>query len=154
MARTRTIRAVVRLGAASLALTTSACGDDGSKGVSKAEYLGRASRICREGNQRLTEASEEVFAKVPPGQKLSQPEIEDFVRQTVVPTIRDQVGRLRAIPPPKGRKGQADEIYDALDKAIGELERNPGKLTDGSNVFAEAEALAKKYGLSVCATTG
>lgn len=142
------------LAAACGAVATSACGDGSSKGVSKAEYLGRASRVCQEGNQALTKASDEVFAEVPPGQKLSQPQIEEFVRTTVIPTLRDQIERLRAIPAPKGRQGQVDRIYDALDKGLGELERAPGKLSDGSNVFAEAEALAKQYGLSVCATTG
>ena len=147
------MRVIALLGAVCLAAGP-ACGDGGSKGVSKAEYLGRASRVCQEGNQALTKASDDVFANVPPGQKLSQSEIEQFVRTTVVPTLRDQIGRLRAIPPPKGRQGQVDQIYDALDTGLGELERNPGKLADGSNVFAEAEALAKKYGLTVCATTG
>ena len=153
MGRPRTIRGAA-LGVACLAAVTSACGSGGSKGVSKAEYLGQASRICREGNEALTAASEQAFATVPPGQKLSQPQIEDFVRRAVVPTIRDQIRRLRDLPPPQGRKKQAEEIYNALDSGLGELERNPGKLTDGSNVFAEAEAVAKKYGLSVCATTG
>ena len=150
----RGIRTTVGLGAVCLGLAVPACGDGGSKGVSKAEYLGRASRVCRDGNEALTKASDEVFAALPPGQKLSRPEIEEFVRTTVVPTLRDQIGRLRAIPAPKGRQGRVDQIYDALDRGLGELERDPGKLVDGSNVFAEAEALAKKFGLTVCATTG
>ena len=59
-----------------------------------------------------------------------------------------------AIPPPKGKKGQVEEIYRALDKGLDELEKSPKKLVDGSNVFAEADSLATKYGISVCATTG
>ena len=148
------IRKAIGLGVC-IGLAVPACGDDGgSRAISKAEYLGRASRVCREGNEALTKASNEVFAAVPPGRKPSPAEIEEFVRTTVVPTLRDQIGRLRAIPPPKGRQGQVDQIYDALDDGLGELRGNPGKLADGSNVFAEAEALAKKYGLPVCATTG
>ena len=34
------------------------------------------------------------------------------------------------------------------------LDKDPKKLSDGSNVFAAADGLANKYGISVCATTG
>ncbi|HEV8625569.1 MAG TPA: hypothetical protein VG034_14005 [Acidimicrobiia bacterium] len=152
MRRTTTIRAVALLAAAGLAVFGSACGD--SEGVSKSEYLAKAKAVCQKGNQTLTDASNATFAKVPPGQKLSDPEIEGFVRQTVIPTIRDQVKELRALPPPKGKKGQVEEIYRALDKGLDDLEKSPKKLIDGSNVFAEADSLATKYGISVCATTG
>jgi hypothetical protein len=142
---------VVLLGAV-FALTGAACG--GSKGISKADYLAKAKGVCQKGNQSLTGASNEVFAKIPPGQKLSLPEVEDFVRKTVVPTIRDQVKELRALEPPKGEKVHVEEIYAALDKGLNELEQAPAKLTDGSNVFADADTLAQKYGISVCATAG
>lgn len=156
MIRTRTIRATALLVVAGLALWGSACGgdDDDSEGISKADYLAQAKVICQKGNKALTSASNDVFAKLAPGQKLSDPEIEDFVRKTVIPTIRDQVSQLRALPPPKGEKKHVEEIYSELDKGLDELEKNPKKLTDGSNVFADADKLATKYGISVCATTG
>jgi hypothetical protein len=146
---------VALLGAVCLALTASACGDDGeSKGISKSDYLTQAKVICQKGNRALTAASNDVFAKLPPGEKLPEPEIDKFVRETVLPTIRDQVKQLRALPPPKGEKGHVEEIYKELDKGLNELDQNPKKLSDGSNVFAEADKLANKYGISVCATTG
>lgn len=144
-----------RIGGAVLAavlLAGAACGGD--DGVSKADYLAEAKEVCQEGNEALTKASNEVFAKVPPGQKLSQEEVENFVRTTVVPTIRDQVRQLRAIEPPKADKTHVEEIYTALDKGLDELDKAPAKLTDGGNVFADADALAKKYGITVCASTG
>jgi hypothetical protein len=150
--RTTTIRAVSLLVAAGLAVSAFACGD--SEGVSKADYLAEAKAVCQKGNQTLTDASNAAFAKLPPGQKPSDTELEAFVRQTVIPTIRDQVKELRALPPPKGKKGQVEEIYRALDNGLDQLEKSPKKLVDGSNVFAEADSLASKYGISVCATTG
>ena len=63
------------------------------------------------------------------------------------------IKELRALPPPKGKKKNVEEIYGALDKGLDELETNPKKLIDGSNVFAEADSLAAKYGITVCATT-
>ena len=137
-----------------LATFGAACGGDGddeSSGVTKTEYLAEARVICQKGNRALTAASNDVFAKLAPGQKLSEPEIENFVRMTVIPTIRDQVGQLRALTPPKGEKQHVEEIYAELDKGLDELEKEPKKLIDGSNVFAEADMLATKYGISVCA---
>jgi hypothetical protein len=128
------------------------CGD--SKGPSKADYLAKAKEVCQRGNAALTAASKEAIAKVPPGEKLSGPAIEEFVRTTVVPTIRTQIKELRAIEAPKGEKAHVEEIYAELDKGLDELEKTPAKLTDGSNVFATADALAQKYGISVCATGG
>jgi len=139
------------VGAACLAVA-SGCGG-GDKGIKKADYLERAKTVCQKGNRALTAASNDVFAKVPPGQKLSDAQIDDFVRTTVIPTIRDQIKELRAIPPPKGEKGHVEEIYKALDRGLDELQKNPKKLTDGSNPFAEADTLASKYGITVCAQT-
>jgi hypothetical protein len=150
---TRRIRAAALLGAACLAASASACGG-GSKTISKADYLAQAKTVCQKGNRALTAASNDVIAKLAPGQKLSEPQIEDFVRKTVIPAIRDQIKQLRAIPPPKGEKGHVEEIYKALDKGLAELDKDPKKLSDGSNVFAAADGLANKYGISVCATTG
>ena len=150
MRTTTKMRAMALLAAAGLAVPAAACGEEG---VTKTEYLAKAKAVCQKGNQTLTEASNATFAKVPPGQRLSDPEIENFVHQTVIPTIRDQVRQLRALPPPKGKKGKVEEIYGALDKGLDELEKNPKKLIDGSNVFAEADSLAAKYGINVCATT-
>jgi hypothetical protein len=138
-----------------LAALGAGCGDDKeSEGISKSDYLFQAKAICQKGNKALTSASNDVFAKLAPGQKLSEPEIDDFVRKTVIPTIRDQVAQLRALPPPKGEKGHVEEIYKALDKGLDELDKSPKRLSDGSNVFADADKLANKYGISVCATTG
>ena len=145
-------RAVVLLAAASLAVASAACGD--SEGVSKTDYLASARAVCQTGRQSLAEASAAAFAKVPPGQTMSAPEIDSFVRQSVIPTLRDQVRQLRALPPPKGKKGKVEEIYRALEKGLDELEKAPKRLIDGTNPFRDAERLATKYGIGVCATTG
>jgi len=74
--------------------------------------------------------------------------------ETITSTHNQRIKELRALPPPKGKKGQVEEIYRALDKGLDELEKSPKKLLDGSHVFAEADSLAAKYGISVCSTTG
>jgi hypothetical protein len=147
---------VTLLAAACLAVSAAACGGGGGVGktLSKAEYLAQAKTVCQKGNRDLKSASDDVMSKVPPGSKLSDAQINDFVRKTVIPTIRDQVKLLRAIPPPTGEKAHVKAIYDELDKGLDALDKDPKKLADGSNVFAAADALAQKYGISVCSTTG
>lgn len=155
MKRTKAIRTAALVGAMALAALGAACSDDKEpEGISKADYLAQAKTICQKGNKALTSASNDVFAKLAPGQKLSEPEVDEFVRKTVIPTIRDQVAQLRALPPPKGERDHVEEIYKALDQGLDELDKSPKKLSDGSNVFADADKLANKYGISVCATTG
>jgi hypothetical protein len=144
---------VTLLAAACLAASALSCGGGGSKGITKTDYLARAKLVCQKGNRDLKSASDDVMAKVPPGSKLTDAQITDFVRNTVIPTIRDQVKQLRAIPPPKGEKAHVEEIYKELDKGLDQLQKDPKKLTDGSNVFAEADTLANKYGITVCAKT-
>jgi hypothetical protein len=147
---------VTLLAAACLAVSAAACGGGGGGGktLSKTEYLAQAKTVCQKGNRDLKSASDDVMSKVPPGAQLSDAQINDFVRKTVIPTIRDQVKQLRAIPPPNGEKAHVKAIYDELDKGLDALDKDPKKLSDGSNVFAAADALAQKYGISVCATTG
>jgi microcompartment protein CcmL/EutN len=149
------IRAVALLATAGLAVSGSACGGGGggSQGISKADYLAKAKQVCLVGNRQLKSATDDVLAKIPPGQKMTDAQISDFVHKTVIPTIKDQVKQLRAIPPPKGEKAHVEQIYDALDKGVQELDKDPSKLTNGSNVFADADTLANKYGISVCSTS-
>jgi len=149
------IRAAAVVAAAGLALSASACGGGGgSQGISKADYLAKAKQVCQAGNRQLKSATDDVLAKIPPGQKMTDAQISDFVHKTVIPTIKDQIKQLRAIPPPKGEKDHVNQIYDALDKGLQELDKDPSKLTNGSNVFSDADALANKYGISVCSTSG
>src|SRR5437868_11502723 len=80
---TRRIRVAALLGAACLAASASACGGGGGKTIPKTDYLAQAKVVCQKGNRALTAASNDVIAKLAPGQKLPEPEIEDFVRKTV-----------------------------------------------------------------------
>lgn len=140
------------LGLAGLVLSLAACG--GGEEISKEEYLGRAQAICRQGNEELEAASKKAFADVKEGEKPSDEQVGGFVRRTVVPMIRAQVEELRDLPPPEKAADQVDEIYDAVEVALDELEADPKRLTVGPNLFAEADRLGEKYGFPVCSAGG
>jgi hypothetical protein len=134
----------------SLALLTlsAACGG-GQKPIPKDEYLKRADVICKKGSDDLHQKSQAAFSYLKPGEKPTEAQIADFVRKTVVPTLRQQVNELRKLPPPEKLQSQAAQIYKELNKGLDELEKDPSKLTT-INVFQKADELAKKDGLVVC----
>lgn len=141
------------LGLAGLVLLLAACGGGGEE-ISREEYLRRAQAICRQGNEELEAASKKAFDDVKEGEKPSEEQVGDFVRQTVVPMIRAQVEELRDLPPPKKAADRVDEIYSAVEVALDELEAAPKRLTVGPNLFAEADRLGEKYGFPVCSAGG
>lgn len=129
------------------------CGDEGEEPLSKAEYLEEAKAICREGNEELAQASREAFKDVEPGAEPSEEQLERYARDVVIPMVRDQVDRLRALPAPEGGADEVDEIYDAFERALDRIDEDPTLLTDNPNVFdlfKEADELSKKYGYAVC----
>lgn len=129
-----------------------ACGGD-EKPLTKAEYLERAKIICREGNEDLAKASQEAFKDVKQGEKATAEQLKRYARDVVVPMVRKQVEALRDLPEPKGASDQVDEIYDAFEKALDRIDKQPSLLTDNPNVFdlfKEADELSKKYGFAVC----
>jgi hypothetical protein len=139
-----------RLAITLMILGLAACGGD-EEAISKDEYLKRAQQVCTEGNAELQKASDSAFPDLKPGEKPTDDQIATFVRKTVVPEIRKQVKELRELPPPEGGAKKVDDIYDALDQGLDRLDKDPKLLLSGTNVFAKADELGKKYGISVCA---
>jgi hypothetical protein len=134
-------------------LGLAACGGGEQKAISKDDYLKRAQEVCKKGNADLQKASDTAFPELKPGEKPTDEQIAVFVRKTVVPEIRKQVKALRELPPPKGAADKVDKIYDALDQGLDKMNDDPQLLLSGTNVFAKADELGKKYGLSVCAAS-
>ena len=133
-------------------LGLAACGGGGEeKAISKDEYLKRAQEVCKQGSTELEKASVSAFPELKPGEKPTDDQIATFVRKTVVPEIRKQVKELRQLPPPEGAKKEVDDIYDALDQGLDKLDKDPKLLLSGTNVFAKADELGRKYDIRVCA---
>jgi hypothetical protein len=129
-----------------------ACGG-GPEPIAKDEYLKRAATICREGNKELATATQQAFKDLKPGEKPTTEQLERYARDVVVPMVRQQVKDLRALPDPKGAGDQVDEIYDAFDRALDRIDKEPSLLTNNPDIFGlfkEADDLSKKYGFPVC----
>jgi hypothetical protein len=131
--------------------TAGATGATGATGepLSKEEFIVQADAVCKAGDKKIDAAAKETFS----GGQPSQAEQEQFVTEDVVPNIQEQIDGLRALTPPEGDEDEVSAILDSAQDAIDQIESDPSALTEGANgddPFAEANQLAKEYGLKVC----
>jgi hypothetical protein len=137
------------------ALAVAGCGGGSSstteEALSKSEFLAQGNQICAKGNQEIQAAAKKVFTS---SQAPSQATQEKFVTDTVIPGVQQQIDGVEALTPPAGDEDQVNAITDAAQSALDKAKADPSLLTDqggGSDPFAEANNLAKAYGLDACA---
>ena len=139
--------------AATTSSTTTAAGATGATGatgepMTKDEFIAQADAVCKAGDKKIDAAANEVFS----GGNPSQQEQEDFVTNDALPNIQDEVDGISALTPPEGDEEEVQAIIDAAQSAIDEATADPSALTEqgADDPFAEANQLAKDYGLKVC----
>lgn len=139
------------------ATTTTETGATGATGaaagepLSKREFITQADKICAAGDMAIDEAANETFSG---GGQPSQQEQEQFVTDSVVPVIEATIEGLRALTPPEGDEDQMNELLEAADQGLADVEEDPGSITEegGPNdPFAEVNKLAADYGMKDCA---
>jgi hypothetical protein len=114
--------------------------------ATKEEWIAQAEAICVEGRQKNEEALQALG-------RSSDQEFEAFIRETFLPTLRDQLSQLRDLPPPKGDEDEVTAILNTLEEAYENVEQDPGLVTEGLRAnppLEEADRLAKAYGLKEC----
>lgn len=154
MSRRRRLIAI----AASLALAggvLAACGgdDDGSSdggdgSVSKEDYIQEADQICAQGTADIAQQAIDKYGTAQP----SLDQVKSFARDVVAPTLQKQVDQLRALEPPKGDGATVNEIFDAAEDGINQLEKDPNLLAEPGTggAFDEANERAQEYGFQQC----
>jgi len=139
--------------AATTTSTTTTAGATGATGatgepLSKDEFIAQADAACKAGDKKIDAAADETFSNGNP----SQEEQEAFVTDDVIPNVQDEVDAIGALTPPEGDEEEVAAIVDAAQAAIDEITADPSTLTEqgAGDPFAEANQLAKDYGLEVC----
>lgn len=154
------------------------CGDDGGGDVttdpaslvpSKRDYIVQADTICAQADQaiqteaevslgigaddfKLTQEGEIVFL---PGRRPSDERIRRFGTEVVIPALREQLERLRALTPPTGDEAEVAAIYARAERGIERLEADPALFNDAAAVrsaLTEARRLGRRYGFFECGT--
>ncbi|MGZ5320741.1 MAG: hypothetical protein ACXWFN_04725 [Solirubrobacterales bacterium] len=163
---------------AALALLAGGCGDDGGGDVttdpgslvpSKRDYIVSADTICAQADQaiqteaevglgigandfELTSEGEIVFKS---GRRPTDARIRRFGTEVVIPTLREQLERLRALTPPSGDEAEVAAIYDRAERGIDRLAADPDAFSDAGAVrrsLTEARRLGRRYGFFECGT--
>jgi hypothetical protein len=136
-----------------VAFLASGCGEDSASGesISKEEFIAKADAICKQGNEQM----EAGFAKYLKGPKsLAKPnaaELEKLVGKVMVPNLKREVARLRALGIPDGDEERVEAMLSALEEGEETARRDPKAVTASSDaVFGIASRIAGEYGLEVC----
>jgi hypothetical protein len=133
------------------------CGDDDEESTTEAtptkeEFIAEADQICAEGDEEIGQAEQEAFGQGRP----TQQEQEDFLTETVLPSIQDQIDGIRGLTPPEGDEQEIAEFLDSAQSALDEIDENPELILQGeegtpTDPFAETARLGEQYGFQVCA---
>ena len=138
---------------AALALVGAGCGSDKSSeksSISKAEFVKKGNAICSQGNKEIEAKGRKVFGGTP-NKKPSKAKMKEFASTVLLPSVEDQVNKIRALGAPKGDEAKVKAILDAADEGIQKGKQNPLSLAqEGPGPFQKANKLATAYGLKVC----
>jgi hypothetical protein len=143
-----------------LAVFAAGCGgnDDGddstsTASITKSEFLAQGNSICKKGNQEI-DSDFESFAKkhdLKENDGLTDAEATEASEEILIPNVQKQVDQIHALGAPEGQEAQVDAILSAAQKGIDELKKDPTAIQGNNDPFAEANKLAKDYGLTACA---
>jgi hypothetical protein len=130
--------------------TAATTGTTGAGGpLTKEVFIDLADGVCAQGDKRIDQEADQVFGQGRP----SKQQQEEFVTDTVLPEIQIQIDQIRRLTPPEGDEEEVTAILDAAQSAIDEGEQDPSLLVQGgggADPFAEANRLAREYGLKEC----
>jgi hypothetical protein len=133
------------------ATTTGATGATGAAGgvpPSKSEFIRQADQICKQGDQEIDQAAQQLG----PGRP-SDEQLEQFATETLVPGIQGQIDDIRALTPPPRDEQQITEFLDSAQDALDQLEQDPSLLLrESGDPFKETTQLARDYGFEDCAS--
>ena len=134
--------------------TSSTTGTSGASGVSGAalsedEFVSQANAICKAGEKELNAQIQDTFG----GQQPSDAELEQFVNDTLVPSIQGQIDGVRALVPPEDIADDVTSFLDESEDALGQIQDDPSlvQASDSEGPFAQSNQDAKALGLTECA---
>lgn len=125
-------------------------GDDETSSLTKAEFTKQANAGCKEHDQERNELFKEVTNELDPSE-VTRADQEMLITDVLLPPYEKDIENLKSLSAPAGDEQRVEELIEAMEKAVEKVEAKPLVALRNSNQFAEANALAVKYGLDDCA---
>ena len=136
--------------AAVTALVVAGCGGGGDDSTStsslaKPAWIAKADAICKQGNQEIQQAANEQFGKQ--SQQPTDAQVQQFTNESVVPSVQKQIDQIRDLGAPSGDEDQVNKILDTVQA---DIDKTKSVTTLAGDPFADGNAIAAQYGLTVC----
>lgn len=130
------------------------CGGDDDDSLTKAEYRKQANALCLQGNDQKDNAIREGFEDPKKAGITAKGEAGtiEVLTELALPPIVAMTEELKELGGPEGEEEKAEEMVEAIEAEIDEIEANPKAVATGSGgEFNEANKLADELGLESCA---
>ncbi len=144
-------------------LLTAGCGgsdsasqtDSGSEStveLSKAEFVNKASIVCKAAQERTTEEFGKYINenRIPTSGPGVAAKAADAFRVVFRPAVEKEIDALGELNPPQKDEQEVDTILAALQQGLDEAEDDPLEFIQTSSTFEDASRLAIAYGIPVC----
>jgi hypothetical protein len=120
--------------------------------VSKAAFITAADAVCTKTNAKIQAAAAKLQAKSRKSGEIPKTDVVKFFKQTSLPAYDDMVQQLGALTAPKSDEAKVDGIIASMAAAIDVVKDDPAKFASRnvSDPFADANKLARDYGMKVC----
>ena len=90
-----------------------------------------------------------------PNKKPTKAQQVEATEEVLLPAVRNQVDGIRALGLPSEGEEEADAVLKAAEKGLEEAEEDPSSVaTENGKQFAEANKLAREFGLTTCGEEG
>lgn len=141
-----TIAAFIVVALVTLVAVAAGCGSDSSEAapLTKSAFVKEANEICVAATKERGQATKQLDDEGEGGADEVSAGTEALTAP--VQTMAEELGDLGA---PKGDEKEVEQIVDAFEAGVAELEDEPVG-TDAASAFAEANEMAAAYGLSDC----
>ncbi len=129
-----------------VAVLLSGCGDDSPAAPpAKRDFVAEANAICDESAKLIAAVGVDL------GESPSSDEVNDFVLQTFVPAVRDEVNRIRALGFPPADSNKLQGVLFDIEAVLDDLTKNPDEvLAQGTTPFDDINRRLDEYGLTAC----
>jgi len=123
-----------------------------TKTIPKAEFVKRANAICRSTLEKITSEVFPVLEKsVDKSEDAKAAAEASLVPTVLVPGLQAEIDEIRALGVPSGDEEQVEAFLGAVQEIVDQGKADPESLGSSAvEPYAEAAALADKYGLISC----